>query len=466
MHSLRKYQRLILFATFMVVLIGFAIAQETGQVQEIQNDAKREEIQRYFGYELLLYRYLSLPYDVSVNVNQVGNFVDIGVLYLIFIPVLVLMFLRSRPFVNLLAILYLLFTWVISTSNGFLFSISKSKVLPNKIELDAYTSLVPFKEEPFAHILAFFYKISAILYTGLENLGNSISGDTDGISYPLIFSGFIIVSLLLARFTRNFKPRNKFFISFFWAYSFFWFSFSGGIVWYGYILLLTGLLLIVALLRKLSIQDPEDYRKINLVFKSFAVIWILLAIALRTSDIQPYMDNRFFAKGMFNPVFYDFAAGKIDKDESLDIIYADVSKAINRINEDENSLIWRVGTSFSYFIKNNNERIILDNQLGLFYQLKQRYPDNLELVDVMKASNIKYIILDLNTYTIDYTPDRSLTNKYREMLMFVINNPYLKLLATDRVVGNKNDAGQMIYTRDIYGEIMHQHGRYAIFEVV
>ena len=90
--------------------------------ENIVNDAKREEIQRYFGYELLLYRYLSLPYDVSTNVNQQGNFVDIGVLYILFIPILIVLLLRRRIWIQILVIVYLFFTWIISTSNSFVFS--------------------------------------------------------------------------------------------------------------------------------------------------------------------------------------------------------------------------------------------------------------------------------------------------------------------------------------------------------
>lgn len=443
-----------------------ANAQNNTDPQEINNDSKREEIQRYFGYELLLYRYLSLPYDVSVNNNQQGNFVDIGILYLLFIPVLILVFARNRRWLYPIILLYLLFTWIISTSNAFLFSSSRGKVLTESQALQNYLKNVSFSDEPFAHMLGYLYKLSLTLYIPFAEIGLGLSGDKDAITYPVIFSLFIVMSLVLSKVLTSFSVKSRYFIIFFWIYSFYWLAFSGGIIWYGYILLLTGLLLIGMLIAKLRDRGDKWGGLLKKAFIVLGSIWATLAIAMRTSDIQPMMDQKYFAKAMFNPVFYDYASGKIDRDQSLDIIYADVSKAFNRINKDTSALVLRVGTSFSYFIDNNHKRIIQDNQLGLFHEIKKRYPDNLQLVDVLKASNIKYIMLDLNTASIDYTPDKSLTMKYREVLGFVLNNPYLKLLATDRVVGNRDASGDIMYSRRMFGEEIFQFGRYAIFEII
>lgn len=459
----------ILLCCFLFIETDTIIAQnntDSASGTELVNDAKREEIQRYFGYELLLYRYLSLPYDVSVNNNQQGNFVDIGYLYLLFIPVLLLVFLKPRRWLYLLILLYLIFTWIISTSNAFLFSMSRGKI-PTELEPIAnYLRNNNFSDEPFSHLLAYVYTISLSLYQPFAYIGLGLSGNSDSITYPLVFTLFIAMSVILSRSLNSFSVKKKLFVVFFWTYSFYWLAFSGGIIWYGYILLLMGILLIAMLINALKERKDIWHKPLYYAFVLFGSLWVFLTFAMRTSDIQPMMDQKYFAKAMFNPVFYDYAAGKLTKDQSLDIIYADISKAFNRINTEDESLILRVGTSFSYFIENNHKRIIQDNQLGLFHEMKKKYPDNLELVDVLKASNIKYIVLDLNTATIDYTPDKSLTRKYREILNFVANNPYLKLLATDRVVGNKNNSGQMTYTRRVFGEEIYQFGRYAIFEII
>jgi len=462
-----KWRRRHIIFLLALLFIGFNAPELTSQSassDEIINDSKREEVQRYFGYELLLYRYLSLPYDVSVNVNQQGNFVDIGVLYILFFPLLIVVFLSRKRWGQLLAIGYLLFTWVIATSNAFVFSVSQGNIPGTRASIASYLSSVRFVDEPFGKMAAWLYQLSLFIYQPFERFGNMVSGDSDHITYPVIFSGFVLLSLLIAHLTQRRKPKVKGFIAFFWAYSFYWFAFSGGIIWYGYILLLMGVLVIPFLIGKLEERGFTQAARVQKLFVICGVLWLFFALAYRTSDIQPMMDKKFFAKGLFNPVYYDYAAGKIDEETSLDLIYPGVTKAFAKVNSD-NAYILRVGTSFNYFLKNNHKRVIMDNQLSLFHRLHTRYPDNLTKVDVLKASGIKYIFLDLNTASIDYTPDKSLTSKYSEILRFVVNNPYLKMLSTDRVVGNRNTNGQMIYTRNIYGEEIHQFGRYAIFEI-
>ena len=64
-------------------------------LDQIENDGKRIEIERYIGYEDLLSRYLTLPYDVSANTSNQGRFFDIG--YVIFaITPIALLFLTYR----------------------------------------------------------------------------------------------------------------------------------------------------------------------------------------------------------------------------------------------------------------------------------------------------------------------------------------------------------------------------------
>ena len=93
--------RIILFLGVLSVLfitsIDCSYAQSTEiqenseEVETIESNTRREELQRYFGYEKVLYRYLTLPYDVSINTNQSGNYVDIGFIFIIFIPIILLL---------------------------------------------------------------------------------------------------------------------------------------------------------------------------------------------------------------------------------------------------------------------------------------------------------------------------------------------------------------------------------------
>ena len=465
---MKKLVFIIVALCFICIDAESLSSQDTansGVNTQIESDSKREEVQRYFGYELLLYRYLNLPYDVSINLNQQGNFVDIGFLYIVFLPILLLVFLRPKKILFYLALLYLLFTWIISTSNSFLFSKSNANLKSSQEILDNYLASVSFSQEPFSHLLAYIYKFSLTLYTPLLSLGNSISGERDYITYPIIFSLFVLFSLFLSKWMGKLNSVKKQLIIFFWIYSYYWFAFSGGIIWYGYIILIIGLFVIYLLIDKLNELDPVAHKLTKNAFLILGGIWVFIALTSRVSNIQPFTPEEDQGKGIFNPVFYDYGCAKIDRKEATDIVYSDISTALFKINQDPNNLILRFGTSLTYFIKKNNERVIIDNQLGLFNRLRQQYPDNKELAAALKASNIKYLLVDLNTATIDYTPNKSLTNKFRELLLFLLNTPECELLVTDRVIEKQDQRNRTIYVKEVFGEKIVHFGRYAIYEL-
>ena len=454
----------------LLVLVSISGSNELwsqSDIESAQADTKREEIQRYFGYELLLYRYFSLPYDSSININQQGSFVDIGLIFIIFFPLFLLIKTYRRKAPLALTSFYLLFTWVISTSNSFIFSgVNNVKVQSNFEAINQYLSTVSFWDEPFTQLLAYFYKISLTIYQPLHSLGNAISGNSDYVTYPILFTLFIGISLLLLSYFRAKNTEYKYFVVLFWIYAFFWFSFSGGIVWYGNILLILGLFMLTIFVNNLEKDGFEFSKTFKNAFVVFCFGWLFFASMVRISDVKPFQTKENLGKGIYNPVFYEYATGKIDKTQSLKLIYNDIDKALQKINSENKSKVWRVGTSFSYFIKRNNKRIIQDNQLGLFNTLRKRYSNNQDIMGFFRSNNIKYMIVDLQTATIDNTPDKSLTNKYRELLLFIIDNPNMKLIATDRVVGNRNAQGEMVYSRKIYGETIQTFGRFAIYEII
>jgi len=410
------------------------LAQSNANAENVLNDTKREEVQRYFGYELLLYRYLSLPYDASINVNQVS-------------------------------FSYLIFTWIISTSNSFVFSPSLGKINSGAVQIDAYLSKVSFSSEPFAHLVCYMYKFSLAIYQPFYALGNAISGNSDYITYPILFAIFILISLKLLSHFSKVDHRQKYFLSFFWLYTFFWLAFSGGIVWYGNILILLGLFALTIFIKNREEEPSKKTKILRNSFVAFSIVWIILGSTVRISNILPYQAEKDLGTGIYNPIFYEYATGKMTKAESLGAIYNDIDKAINRINQDKKSKVWKVGTTFSYFINNNNKRLISDNQLGEFKTIRDRFKDNTDLLNFFRVNNIKFILVDLNTQFIDNTPNKSLTKKFAELIYLVYNNPNMKLLATDRVVGNRKPNGEIVYTRNIHGEIIHIPGRFAIYEI-
>ena len=70
---------------------GHVLPEDQADALEVE-DARREEIQRYFGYEDLVYRYITIPYDLSMQTNQQGRFVDVGYALFALLPISLLIF--------------------------------------------------------------------------------------------------------------------------------------------------------------------------------------------------------------------------------------------------------------------------------------------------------------------------------------------------------------------------------------
>ena len=120
-----RINRFLTIGLFLVLFIHLTAAQEKSNprvidLNSIENDLKREEVQRYFGYENLLFRYFTLPYDISVNVNQQGRFVDIGFFLLALLPLgLMGIFYYNKKVFYPLAFFFLLYL-AVSVSYSFI----------------------------------------------------------------------------------------------------------------------------------------------------------------------------------------------------------------------------------------------------------------------------------------------------------------------------------------------------------
>lgn len=464
---MRRHIKFILRLTMLVFILTIStdilLSQES--TEHVVNDAKREEVQRYFGYEVLLYRYLSVPYDISLNVNEHGSYVEIGFMFLFFIPVLLLFLFRNKKIPFFMTLIITVVLWIISTSNSFIYSDVKGKIATNPTSINTYLVSPEASQEQNATLLSAITKTSNSLYKPLESIGNGISGNSDYITYPVIFLLFLIVSFLLESRTRTISNRYRMLLGLLWTYAFFWFAFTGGIIWYGYILILLAYFFINILIRKLISEDPKWGRVLNYSFMVMGCFWILLGLVSRVSNIQIVAQTTELGKGVFNQVFYEYGLGKISADEAINKVYPNSIGAINTINQEENSMIWRVGTSFTYFIKNSQNRVKADNQLGTFYELFKRYPQKSDLTDLLKANNFKYIIVDLATAQIDRTPQKTLTEKYRQLMIFIYNNPQIQLLGTDRILQRQAQAGNIEYFYGDFGEVYY-NGSFAIYQIL
>ena len=196
------------------------------------------------------------------------------------------------------------------------------------------------------------------------------------------------------------------------------------------------------------------------------VLWILLSGASRISYLDyRYDEGEHAGKSLLQANIFTFAVGLFEARQTIDYTSPYVSKALDQINSDD-SYIYMVGTSFAFNINNNVNRIFQDNLLTHYTKLVDKYEEKDILISALKASDFGYIVVDLNTPTLDRTPERSLTQKYRLLINMLYSNPDVSLIATDRIVEfvDSNDNPQKI--ANVFGEKIIRPGSYAIYKIL
>ena len=134
--------------------------------------------------------------------------------------------------------------------------------------------------------------------------------------------------------------------------------------------------------------------------------------------------------------------------------------------------MYRVGTYLNYHIAFNDRRVLEDNQLKVFGFYDLRLPDSGRFVDVLKENGFRYILYDINTPSVDKTPEQSLAKRCDTFLRMLINNPQAELTITDRIVQSQNPNAQVVepnktYNGATYGLLGSQVkvGTFLLFEL-
>ena len=461
--NLKKHIPTVIVAIILIASIGVSLYytiqdQASLALNDVSiHDTRREEIQRYFGYEPLISRYLSLPYDISINTNQQGTFVDIGFLYIILLPLVLLSMIKSNIY-RWLTLLVLFSLLIISMHNSFIL-VDRTKV--GTSELANINSLAGY--DLLDKILTPVYAVVETMYQPFGLLVDSLSGDQDYLTYPMLISSFFLILFLFHRIGQKSKRIASFLLMLSITYAFFFLAFSSGIIWYGYLLfplMLIGLMYFVE-----KHQEVTDLLK--LTAKSsigiLSIIWIVMTLSSRISNLQVNMPIEHQGKAIISSDIYHYNTGIIKSVSELQdkFIAPKFSEAINKINSRPNAKILKIGTGITYFIDNNHERVIYDNQLGLFSRIVNNYRNKYVISDFLKASGIQYLIIDLNTPSIDTTPEQTLTTKYRELLSYLSDNDSLQLLCTDNIT---KDSGNNNYSYSLTGETLRR-GSFAIYEI-
>ena len=446
-----------LFAAACVVVFC-SFSDEQKPKEQISQNSVREEIQRYMGYEPLLQRYLSLPYDTSINSNVQGAFVDISYLSLALLPVIFLLGFKTKPMLGIPIMFLLLLFLGLSISNGALFTnygVVSMEQIHQREEVKMPDGLV-----------ANVYQGIETMCKPINNLISNVSGESDHVTYPILMLLFGAFYFLIAHRIGHLPQRQNMLIKFTFFFSFMWVLLTAGIVWYGYPIIALSLILVTAGISK--IHKEKDWLSRSLTVLSFGMIGLYLAsgILYRYSNYATYV-NAVMPKVLYDVGEINYQAGKADKKKVFEGFFPGGGwEALQRINAEDESLVYRIGTVLPYFVKKNDRRVLLDNQLGIFYQLNKKYPNKGLLANVLRSNGYKYILVDLNTHTIDKTPEQTLRKKFIDFLEFCNGNPNLRLMATNRMV-NLGSPQQVNYQFRVFGKVVNgREGTYAIYEIL
>ncbi|WP_421948464.1 hypothetical protein [Phaeodactylibacter xiamenensis] len=422
--------------------------------------AKREEIQRYLGYESGLPLYASLPYDLTINTNILkSQYIDIGILFLVLFPILLFSEGKNKLIPNLalfvLSIfLFLLGVWTVDHQEGL--AVVQEQLL--RSAPPAYESFVNGIWDPFNNTLLLAARPLASLFEAASDMAFS------GVFAILLLLGGLTGWLLKIRWEGS-AEKVRYLLLFTIAFGGLWLLIGSGITWYGFPMLVTLMIFLVYGAQSTGFE----YRNV----RSWAVgatlaAYILMSYALVfISALQPPKNAGLIYQ---EPVLRSFGEG-LNATETLSSFKPYLGEAIDYINQNEEDKVYRVGTFFNYHINFNDRRVLEDNQLGKYDEIMRALDGEEDaFIDVLKAERFRYILFDMNTASLDRTPEKSLTEKTRRFSQMLFTSPKVRLIFTDNVV--KGEPGETVPLgkhripgrAGIRGETVYR-GSYLLFEI-
>lgn len=428
-----------------------------------------EELQRYRGYNKGLLSYLGLPFSTTFGLNEHGDYITIGWMFLGFLPLL----------------LFVPYIIGKGKEDWFFFSLALSIFLLGILILFAVVNTwdAKIQQEIFGVGIQDVRVIFIVTFLAFSLVGTCLMRmrSEDG------FGGILMLSTIL--------------------YWFAWSYLASGVIWYG----ILGFLPLLILLGRAFSALEEEYMDWVWVFVSILIMGWMLPMTfykLAGNDVQvPVLQNNLellfegctgasqdggklkafvrdiqlnvrnekdqeavamgcvdlrqekitemqykaILKEHTSQVSFEvykmpdslsfllFKAGILTTaEETLRQMNPPYADAISIIKDSPiDTKIYRVGTFIPYYTPHNDQRLIHDNQLDIFISYYLPEMDKKAFLKVLKDSHVGYIVYDNNTESIDKTSKQTLKKKVELFKGFMENNPDLTLMVGK---GNSSDA--------------------------
>ncbi len=443
-------------------IIG-ADAQGIGNDQVTEKTAVREELRSYMGYEdNLAALYLTLPYDVSVGNNQQSRLIDMGILIAAFLPLLYLLSGRVRKRWRVVAAVVLLgYLGLISIYSTLISPDGRPLNLQGE-DLAAYRESVAIDDGLPQAVTADFYAVGQTWGQVFSLLLEAISGPSDYVTYPLMIGLFMLALVMTHNRFKNHITDLGSLMLILIVYGFLWWLFSGGIIWYGFLLVPLSYVLVTNYM--LTKETPKSAPLVAPgMFAFMSVAWAVPALLLFFSNLNYRTDT---GQNLIDLPAHLYALGYWDSDDVINAYYPGVSQAMRAINADEEALVYRAGTMLTFQVDKNDRRVFEDNLLDFFNQVAVYSNDEIYRInEAFRRAGLKYFIVGLKIGASDRTPEGSLRLKFEKMMSYLLKNPEMKLLVTDKKVRRRNpQTGEEEEVFALNGQTVKE-GTYVIFQL-
>ena len=398
--------------------------QESTAPKKRTPSASFEEKNRYMGYETGLARYISIFRDACTlsNVPVLPN--DAGLFIYLFLPIVFFSLFPRSLLLNIIGggvFIALVLVSLLAVYNG---------TIPNSTALGTIVHQHNTSASDFGIAI---YNILLSPLRLLNGLWASLySLTTRGsfmicISFCLAFSA-VLIFIQKQTFSKATADMKALLIVI--GVSLFgWWLWGSGIVWYGLPVLALLPILIFYSITSSTKAMPKDPYLTKLVWAGTGIV-VVLMLVLRMSSYLP----SYSADASINRSFIRYACGTIDETAALNDVNPVMNKVIRELNAHPDKKVLRVGTFMNYFIDRNDVRVYADNQLDLFNGIFEATYDVDAINVALKSAGVDYILFDLNTGSIDETPDKSLQKKVERFYLYLNNNKGIEFTTTDRLV--------------------------------
>lgn len=405
-----------------------------GEDKGMIGNAKREELQRYLGYEEGIWRYLTIPFDLSFNLNVPGlRHQEISFFWLALFPIFFLFGAKRWRFrgLSLLlgGILYLAAAYWSLTEAG----TPEGHINAANSFLDQYVQQVPSGTDN--NLMTLWQKLpQPFIHLGSKMTGlfAAIATWPAYVFIPLLMAFLFVLTLALRKQAREWPLKMREAGIIFLAFLFLWMLLANSISWYALLPLVILPSWLVYFLEQANKKGaPERSVVLGTVIGSTLLLQLLFNTSLLMTSTQPGQP----AAQLYNwPMVQYLCSGDLDQVKTLHFFNPVSAQIVKQLNQGRNSRVYRVNTYLQFHIDNNDTRVLEDNQLQKFDQITSLISNPNDFVRILKENDFEYVLYDLNTPSLDRTPELSLQAKCRNLLQMLLINPGVELVLTDNYV--------------------------------